>query len=143
MKFILHRSSIKEVKQFLALSEGHYIWTKGTEGNVSALVAAGSSGRTIKLKGVTGSINVGDYAEINGNYYIIMQTGSTSIVVKPGLQNEIYPNMAVTIIKQQMVIIINQQFDIGSEGRAAGDINDINVEDETYSLTLSLLMIRT
>lgn len=151
-RFMLHRSEVKACKKFLTLSDGHYIWAKGLDSNVSAQVAANANigTRELKLKNVTGSINVGDYAEVDNKYYNIVGTSDSSITINPGLVSLIVIDDPVTIFKQQMVIVTNQDFSFGSDGRAAGDEDDpdhignlMNVEDETYTLTLALLVIKT
>ena len=150
MSFKLHRSEVKAFKKFIALADGHYIWTKGTESTVGAQVAvtANAGARTIKLKNVNGSINVGDFAEIgSAGFYTIRGVSDVGITIHPGLSNTAYMNESVNVFKQQMTIITNQDFSFGSEARAAGDEGEsgvlVNKEDETYALTLALLVIRT
>jgi len=153
MNFTLHRADVKRFNKFLALCDGHYIWTKGTDSNVSAQIAENAplGSRDIKLRDVTGSINVGDYAQIGSvGYYTIIGVSSSGMTVSPGLDGTADEGGSVDVFKQQMVIITNQQFDFGSQARAAGDENDpdnsgtlIDKEDETYSLTLSILVIKT
>lgn len=152
LRFILHRAEIKRFIRFIELSDGHYVWTHGTDSDCGAQVSAVAhhGARTIPIKLATGSINVGDFAEVDGQYYTIRGVSDSTLTVDPPLKYEIYPNQSVTIVKQQMIIINNQQFDFGSDGRAAGDENDedntghlVNIEDETYTFTLSVLVIKT
>lgn len=149
MTFKLHRSEVKAFKKFIALANGHYIWTKGTESTVGAQVAETTSAgsRTVKLKNVNGSINVGDFAKIGVGYYTIRGVSDVGITIHPGLSYTAYLNDSVDIYKQQMAIITNQDFSFGSEERAAGDEEESGVlvdkEDENYALTLALLVIRT
>lgn len=149
MKFVLHRLEMRLAKKFIKLSDGHYIWVRGLESNVGAKIAeAASAGdRSVKLQTVSGSISVGDFANIDGNYYTIVGVSDRGITIKPGLIGGVGSGLSVTILKQQMSIISNQQVDFGSEDRAAGDENKsgklMDVEDETYTLTLAILVIRT
>ena len=147
MRFILHRPDVQRVKKFLALCDGHYVWTRGTDSNVSAFISqnADPGDRSIKLKTVTGSINVGDFVGIKTGYYTILGASDSGIIINPGLAENGDVDDPVTVFKQQMVIITNQQFDFGSDSRAAGDDDDTGeiVEDETYSLTLAILVIKT
>jgi hypothetical protein len=152
MRFVLHRAEVAKTKKFMDLCEGHYVWTRGIDSDVGAQVkeTVSQGGRTIKLINVSGSINVGDYAAISGLCYTIVGVSDTGMTVHPGITHAVYAGESVTIYKQQMVIITNQQFDYGSEARAAGDENDpddsghlIDVDDETYTLTLAILVIKT
>lgn len=152
LQFILHRAEIKSFMRFIEISDGHYVWTHGTDSDCGAQVAAVAqhSTRVIPIKFATGSINVGDFAEVGGQYYTIRGVSDAELTIDPPLTYTIYPGNSVTIVKQQMLIINNQQFDFGSDGRAAGDDNDKenpghleNIEDETYTFTLSVLVIKT
>jgi hypothetical protein len=152
LRFNLHRTDIRKLKKFLALCTGHYVWATGIDSNCSAVVseytAAGE--HIIKISNATGSINVGDYAKIDTRYYALLGVSASSLTLKQGLVYPIEAEWTVDIIKQQMVIINNQQYDYSSEGRAAGDEDDeenpgvlTNVEDETYNVVLSILVIKT
>ena len=152
MRFSLHRDEVRRFKKFIALSDGHYVWTKGTESQVSGQVVidAPAGTHTIRLTGVTGSITDGNYAQVGGKYYNVRGVGPGSITVDPALEATAYQGSTVDVFKQQMAIITNQQFDFGSEDRAAGDQNSEenpghleNVEDETYAFTVAILVIKT
>lgn len=152
LRFNLHRTDIRKLKKFLALCTGHYVWATGIDSNCRAYVAevAYAGDRVVKISGAIGSINVGDYARITGHYYSLLGVSDASLTLKQPLEHTVYVGDNVEIIKQQMIIINNQQYDYSSEGRAAGDEDDeenpgvlTNVEDETYNVVLSILVIKT
>jgi hypothetical protein len=154
MQFQLHRDEVRRLKKFIRLSDGHYIWVHGLDSSCGALVLVNASANSRKLKigNATGSINVGDYLRIDGHYagYSIVGVTDNSLTTGQPLQYTVYAGMTVDVIKIQMGIINNQEISFGSDGRAAGDEDDPensghlqNVEDETYNITLSVLVIKT
>lgn len=139
----LHRAKMIELQRFLLASDGHYLWFHGVESDVSAKVAenAGVGSTEVSLKNVTGVIYPGDYLELSGYTYAII---GGQVTIRPGLLASAYTDDTVTILKKQLVLIMNNEISVSSEGRAAyqDDANGGEIEDERYSIVLDLLSIR-